>query len=97
MSKKRFAIILCSGNLLRPNFIIPNLFNSDNLTRIDLIIKGTKSKKKMKNNQTNQTPQPNSGANSESINGKNSTKLSKLSVSELERISGGKIIIGAPK
>ncbi|NES45866.1 hypothetical protein [Moorena sp. SIO2C4] len=51
----------------------------------------------MKNNQTKQTPQQNSGANSESINGKNSTKLSKLSVSELERISGGKIIIGAPK
>ncbi|WP_287297652.1 hypothetical protein [Moorena sp. SIO2C4] len=40
----------------------------------------------MKNNQTNQTPQKNSGANSESINGKNSTKLSKLSVSELETI-----------
>ncbi|NEP36559.1 hypothetical protein [Moorena sp. SIO3B2] len=43
----------------------------------------------MTNNPTNQTPQQNSGANSESINGKNSTKLSKLSVSELETISSG--------
>ncbi|AOY81519.1 hypothetical protein BJP36_17985 [Moorena producens JHB] len=47
----------------------------------------------MKNNQTNQTPQKNSGANSESINGKNSTKLSKLSVSELETISGGRVYL----
>ncbi|NEP36560.1 hypothetical protein [Moorena sp. SIO3B2] len=49
----------------------------------------------MKNNQTNQTQQQNSGANSESINNK-STKLDKLSLSELETISGG-VQIGSPK
>ncbi|NEO41207.1 MAG: hypothetical protein F6J90_34735 [Moorea sp. SIOASIH] len=49
----------------------------------------------MNNNQSNQTPQQNSGANSESINNK-STKLDQLSLSQLETISGG-IIIGAPK
>ncbi|NEO41208.1 MAG: hypothetical protein F6J90_34740 [Moorea sp. SIOASIH] len=46
----------------------------------------------MTNNPTNQTPQQNSGANSKSINS-NSTKLSQLSLSQLETISGGRDLV----